>query len=228
MLQSMGSPRVGHDLATEQQHAYYPYWAVRILVQVYRQLSMEDSPRAEPVYTTRFHNWELFWYESVKVLVAQSCPTLCDPMDCSLPGSSVHGISQARILEWVTLLSRVRLFMTPWTVAYHAPLSMGFSREEYWSGLPFPSPEDLPNPGIELGSSTLQADALLSELFPSLGDLPNPRPPVLQADSLPMSHQESLYFDITSIQINDIIMKDGRHNDLPKSLAFDVLLLLLK
>ena len=49
----------------------------------------------------------------------------------------------------VMLLSRVRLFATPWTVAYHAPPSMGFSRQEYWSGLPFPSPEDLPDAGIE-------------------------------------------------------------------------------
>ena len=60
-------------------------------------------------------------------------------------------------------LSRVRLFATPWTVACQAPLSMGFSRQEYWSGLPFPSPGDLPNPGIEPGSPTLQAEALSSE-----------------------------------------------------------------
>ena len=53
---------------------------------------------------------------------------------------------------------------TPWTVAHEAPLSMGFSRQEYWSGLPFPSPGDLPNPGIEPGSSALQADSLPSEL----------------------------------------------------------------
>ena len=51
-------------------------------------------------------------------------------------------------------LSHVQLFATPWTVAYQAPLSMGFSREEYWSGLPFPSPGDLSDPGIELGSPT--------------------------------------------------------------------------
>ena len=61
------------------------------------------------------------------------------------------------------LLSRVQLFETPWTVAYQAPPSMGFSRQEYWSGLPFPSPEDLPDPGIEPESPTLQADALPSE-----------------------------------------------------------------
>ena len=64
----------------------------------------------------------------------------------------------------VRLLSRVRLFVTPWTVAYQAPLSMGFSRQEYWSGLPFPSPGDIPNSGIEPWSPALQADALISEL----------------------------------------------------------------
>ena len=63
----------------------------------------------------------------------------------------------------VKSLSRVRLFATPWTVAYQASLSMGFSRQEYWSGLLFPSPGDIPNPGIEPGSPALWADALLSE-----------------------------------------------------------------
>ena len=79
--------------------------------------------------------------------VPQSCPTLSDPMDCSLPGSSVHGIFQPRVLKWVTLLllllscfSRVQLLATPWTAAYQAPPSMGFSRQEYWSGVPLPSP----------------------------------------------------------------------------------------
>ena len=63
----------------------------------------------------------------------------------------------------VKSLSRIRLFGTPWTVAYQAPPSMGFSRQECWSGLPFPSPGDLPDPGIEPGSLTLQADASPSE-----------------------------------------------------------------
>ena len=63
----------------------------------------------------------------------------------------------------VKSLSRVRLFATPWTVARQPPLSMGFSRQEYWSGLPFPFPGDLPNPGIEPGSPALLADALSSE-----------------------------------------------------------------
>ena len=60
-------------------------------------------------------------------------------------------------------LSRVRLFAIPWTVAHQAPLSMEFSRQEYWSELPFPSPRDLPDPGIEPRSPALQADALPSE-----------------------------------------------------------------
>ena len=84
----------------------------------------------------------------------QSCPTLCDPRDSSPPGSPVPGILQARTLEWVAisfsnawmwkvkvkLLSRVWLLATPWTAAYKAPLSMGFSRQEYWSWVPLPSP----------------------------------------------------------------------------------------
>ena len=63
----------------------------------------------------------------------------------------------------VKSLSRVQLFVTPWTVAHQAPSSMGFSRQEYWSGLPFPSPGDLPDPGIKPGSPAFQADALTSE-----------------------------------------------------------------
>ena len=86
----------------------------------------------------------------------QSCPTLCDPTDGSPPGSTVPGILQARTLEWVAIsfsnawkwkvkvksLSHVRLFATPWTAAHQAPLSMGFSRQQWWSGLPLPSPSD--------------------------------------------------------------------------------------
>ena len=63
----------------------------------------------------------------------------------------------------VKLLSHVRLFATPWTAAYQAPPSMGFSRQEYWSALPFPSPGDLLDPGVEPGSPSFQADALTSE-----------------------------------------------------------------
>ena len=68
----------------------------------------------------------------------------------------------------VKSLSRVRLFETPWTVTYQVPLSMGFSRQEFWSGLPFPSPGDLSNPGIEPRSPALQIDALQSGPHPSM------------------------------------------------------------
>ena len=82
----------------------------------------------------------------------QSCLTLCDPIDGSPPGSPIPGILQARTLEWVAIsfsnawkwkgkvksLSHARLSATPWTAAYQAPPSMGFSRQEYWSGLPLP------------------------------------------------------------------------------------------
>ena len=71
----------------------------------------------------------------------------------------------------VKSLSRVWLFATPWTGAYQAPPSMGFSRQEYWSGFPFPSPRDLSDPGIKPRSPTLQADALTSE--------PSGKPPML-------------------------------------------------
>ena len=69
----------------------------------------------------------------------------------------------------VKLLGRVQLFATPWTIAYQAPLSMEFSRQEYWSGLPFPSPGDLPDPGIKPGSPALQANSLSSEPRKLLG-----------------------------------------------------------
>ena len=73
----------------------------------------------------------------------------------------------------VKSFSCVQLFPTPWTVAYQVPPSMGFSRQEHWSGLPYPSPEDLPHPGIKPGTLALEADALTSEL-PSKGhDVPN-------------------------------------------------------
>ena len=88
------------------------------------------------------------------VLSLQSCSTLCDPIDGSPPGSSLTGILQARTMEWVAVsfsnawkrkvkvksLSHVLPSATPWTAAHQAPPSMGFSRQEYWSGVPLPSP----------------------------------------------------------------------------------------
>ena len=114
----------------------------------------------------------------------QSCPTLCDPIDGSPPGSAVPEILQARTLEWVAIsfsnawnwkvkvksLSRVQLLATPWTTAYQAPPSMGFSRQEYWSGGPLPSPLSTPNPlliisraqhFLSISTNSLLANAIL-------------------------------------------------------------------
>ena len=99
--------------------------------------------------------WEITAAAAAKSL--QSCPTLCDPIDGSPPDSPVPGILQARKLEWVAIsfsngwkwkvkgksLSRVQLSATPWTAAYQAPQSTGFSRQKYWSGVPSPSPWEI-------------------------------------------------------------------------------------
>ena len=107
-----------------------------------------------------FLTWEIYDFIILDAAAAaaakslQSCPTLCDPIDGSPSGSTVPGIFQARTPEQVAIsfsnawkwkvkvksLSRVWLLATPWTAAYQAPPSMGFSRQEYWSGVPLPSP----------------------------------------------------------------------------------------
>ena len=101
----------------------------------------------------------LDWKYKIIMLAAkslQSCPTLCDPIDGSPPGSPVPGILQARTLEWVAIsfsnawkwkvkAKSCPTLSDPWTAAYQAPLSMGFSRQEYWSGVPLPSPIILKN-----------------------------------------------------------------------------------
>ena len=137
-------------------------------------------------------------------IILQSCRALCNPVDCSPPGLSVHGDSPGKTIGWVAMassrgssrprdlslhllcllhwqegslplgnpsfLSEVKWSRSvvsdsaiPWTVVYQASLSFGFSRQENWSGLPFPSPGDLPDPGIEPRSPALQADTLPSE-----------------------------------------------------------------
>ena len=103
------------------------------------------------------HSMSLYAAAAAAAKSLQSCPTLCDPIDGSPPGSPIPGILQSRTLEWVAisfsnawkwkvkekLLSHVRLFAIPWTAAHQAPPSMGFSRQEYWSGVPSPSPMSL-------------------------------------------------------------------------------------
>ena len=122
------------------------------------------------------------WSPAAAAKSLQSCPTLCDPIDCSPPGSPVPGILQARTLEWVAIcfsnawkwkvkmksLSRACLFETPCTAAHQAPPSMGFSRQEYWSGVPLPSlhdPQHLPwkwGRGVVCATAMLWAPALCS------------------------------------------------------------------
>ena len=152
------------------------------------------GPNCRGVSHSRFVSEDVKWSVSGSVMSDS-----WGLVDCSPPGFSVHGILQARILEWfaitfshvrrweninehlnvrlqpcgtysfnclkvkVKLLSRVRLFVTLWTVTYQAPLSVEFSRQEYWSGLAFPSPGDLPDPGTKPGSPALQADSSPSE-----------------------------------------------------------------
>ena len=115
----------------------------------------------------------------------QSCPTLCDPIDGSLPGSPIPGVLQARTLEWVAIsfsnawkwkvkvksLSHVRLLANPWTAPYQAPLSLGYSREEeYWSGVPLPSP--VIDMSVQLNSVTQLCLTLCNPMNCSMPALP--------------------------------------------------------
>ena len=111
-------------------------------------------PLRQPKLHTCLHSYLLNSQAAAAAKSLQSCPTLCDPIDVSPPGSPVPGILQVRILEWVAisfsnawkwkvkvkLFRHIWLLVTPWTSAYQAPPSMGFSRQEYWSGVPLPSP----------------------------------------------------------------------------------------
>ena len=130
-------------------------------------------------------NFHLFMYLFTRVRTPatakslQSCPTLCDPIDSSPAGSPVPGILQARILEWVAIslsnawkwkvkvksLSCVRPSATPWTAAFQAPPSMGFSRQEYWSGMPLPSLIRTPNFQFYSMSYTLLSFILMLKFF---------------------------------------------------------------
>ena len=134
--------------------------------QVHQLLSIDNDPISSieiRVHSTESHCFKFphlhFMLRFILSAAAaaesfQSCPTLCDPIDGSTPGSPIPGILQARTLEWVAIsfsnawkwkvkvksFNLVRLLVTPWTAAYQAPPSMGFSRQEYWSGVPLPSP----------------------------------------------------------------------------------------
>ena len=124
----------------------------RQLIKKQRHYFANKGPSSQSYGFSSSHVWKWeFDYKAAAATAAkslQSCPTLWDSMDCSLPGFSIHGILQARTLKWVAIsfsnawrwkvkvksLSHVWLLATPWTAAYHAPPSMGFSGQQYWSG----------------------------------------------------------------------------------------------
>ena len=144
-------------------HALYMHWAATSMCQALFWMMEHERWRKDSFLspgaqsggkankdTSKCH--VTFYTAAAATKSLQSCPTLCDPIDGSPPGSPIPGILQARTLEWVAisfsnawkwkvkLLSCVRLFATPWTAAHQAPPSMGFSRQEDWSGAPLPSP----------------------------------------------------------------------------------------
>ena len=136
--------RSGHNVSINlQQDKYYSLFCNFLSLYEWKSvilLKLRTLRRGGILY--------ILGYAAAAAKSLQSCPTLSNPMDCSLPGSSVHGIFQARVLEWgatafsnawkwkvkVKSLSRVRLLATPWTAAHQAPPSMGFARQEHWSG----------------------------------------------------------------------------------------------
>ena len=142
------------------------------------------------LHSLTFAKWHCGWYTAAAKSL-QSCPTPCNPIDGSPPGSPIPGILQARTLEWVAIsfsnawkwkvkgkaLSRVWLLATPWTAAHQAPLSMGFSRQERWSGVPWPSlgwytktyqftTEEVSNGRIEKRHDIQKANSKTAEISP--------------------------------------------------------------
>ena len=170
----MESQGVGHDWVTEHTHMHtrtskqtcnstmFLHWfslmneSILYYIAVLPVQPLTHNRKLINVHSVNYYSNDAIFIhaaaDAVKSL--QSCPTLCDPIDSSPPGSAVPGILQARTLEWAAIslsnawkwkvkvksLSHVWLLVIPWTAAYQAPLPMGFSRQEYWSGVPLPSP----------------------------------------------------------------------------------------
>ena len=146
------------SVATAENLIYF--WDIVFLLKLdYKNLLFSGCTQAgsESKCNLNAYRWK---YSQVYAAAAtakslQSCPTLWDPIEGSPPGSPVPGILQERTLEWVAIafsnawkwklksFSPVRLLATPWTAAYKAPPSMGFSKQEYWSGVPLPSPKSM-------------------------------------------------------------------------------------
>ena len=152
---SAPAPSILHWIWTGQSFLIWYYTCFNVILPNHPTFPLPQSPKDCSIHLC------LFCCFAYRVIVAaaaakslQSCPTLCNPIDYgSLPGSAIPGILQARTQEWVAIsfsnawkwkvkmnaLSRVWLLATPWTAAYQAPPSMGFSKQEYWSGVPLPS-----------------------------------------------------------------------------------------
>ena len=146
-------PHLMNNINPHSQEAQQALSRINSNRSIPRHIRVELYKDKEKILKTAREKWFIM-YAAAAAKLLQSCPTLCDPIDNSPPGSAVPGILQARTLEWVAIsfsnawkwkvkvksLSRVQPLATPWTAAYQVPPSMGFSRQEYWSGLPLPSP----------------------------------------------------------------------------------------
>ena len=139
----------------ENEYMFTYGWVSSLFTWNYHNIVHQFIPKQNKTFKVEKKNvLHSEWYIAAAAKSLQSCPTLCNPIGGSPPGSPVPGILQARTLEWVAisfsnawkwkvkvkLLSRVWLLATPWTAAYQAPPPMGFSRQEYWNGVPLPSP----------------------------------------------------------------------------------------
>ena len=147
------------------------FWAPKSLQIVTAAMKIKDDCSLEEKL------WQTYDQPAAAAKSLQSCPTLCDPIDGSPPGSAIPGILQARTLEWVSIsfsnawkwkvkvksLSHVLLLVTSRTAAYQAPLSMGFSRQEYWSALPVPSLMTNLDSVLKSRDITLQTNVCLIE-----------------------------------------------------------------
>ena len=154
-LQSMGSLRVGHDWVTSLSLSRIGERNGNPL-----QCSCLENPRDRGAWWAAVYGATQSWTR-LKWLSSRLSNSLSFAFQNSF--RTINRINHQLFLKKFWSLHHVQLFVTPWTVIRQAPLSMEFSRQEYWSGLPFPSPGDLPDPGIEPRSPALQADSLPNE-----------------------------------------------------------------
>ena len=195
------------DILEPRACAKSEWMALKLLI------TQDFSPRCGSIlYFNSFHQGEacskLLHAAATAAKLLQSCPTLCDPVDGSPPGSPIPGILQARTLEWVAIsfsnawkwkvkvksVSRARLSATPWTATYQAPPSMGFSRQEYWSGVPLPSPKLLHIWPVLPWFITCRTLLVLPLSFPSHTEGFAPSYHLHSSIIFPLSHNQAVLF----------------------------------